>query len=100
MNPPITTDDPRGPWTEDPVAVERVHNAVSGTESATTADVTPEYPTVADLAQNTGLGRVRVLDALALLLDAETVRAVRRADGAIGWGAVDESNDERHNDRP
>jgi hypothetical protein len=88
---PITTDDPRGPWREDPVAVERVHNAVSGTESATTADETPEYPTVADLSTATGLGRTRVLDALAILADSETAEAVRRADGGIGWRATDDT---------
>jgi len=80
------------------VSRERVYDAVSGTEGASTAADDPEYPTVDDLSTYTGLARTRVLHSLGLLLDADAVQAVRRSDGAIGWGAVDESSDERHND--
>jgi len=89
---PITKGAPGYVSRDDPEAIERVYDAVSDTESATTAAEGPEYPTVTDLSAATGFDNVRTLDALAILVDSEVIRSVRRADGAVGFAPADESS--------
>ena len=89
---PITKGAPGYVSRDDPEAIERVHDAVSDTDEATTAVTGPEYPRVSDLSAATGLDRVRTLDALAILVDSEVVRSVRRADGAVGFAPAEESS--------